>query len=426
MTEIAVWGLGKMGLPLAAVLAHGGYTVTGIDIDKKKVDLIMQGKNPYPAEPGLDDMLSSVKKKGLFSASTNPVEADVHIIIVPILLENKEVDFSIILDVLKKITTVLKKGNIVILESTAPPGTCDTVVTPVLEQTGLKAGEDFGIAHAPERTMAGSAIEDITQKYPKIVGASDQDTGNTLVDMYSKINQKGVILMKDTTTAEAVKVFEGVYRDVNIALANELACYCERTHIDVTEVIAAANTQPYCHLHEPGAGVGGHCIPVYPYFIISESTPLIKKARKINEYMPEYTVNLLEKKLKAHNIPLQKATVLLLGIAFRGGVKEERFSPFFKVRDLLLRRGVQVCAFDPLYTKKEIESYNVIYNSDFSDVNAVVILTNHKEFLHLDWDHIYHKGAKIIIDGRNILHGDTFKEKGFDYTGIGKGTKVHP
>jgi UDP-N-acetyl-D-mannosaminuronic acid dehydrogenase len=422
VSEIAVWGLGKMGLPLAAVLAHAGYTVTGIDVDEKKVEIIIRGENPYPAEPGLNEMLSSVVQAQLFSATTNPVKANIHIIIVPILLENKKADFSIVLDVLKKIATVLRKGDIVVLESTAPPGTCDTKVKPVLEQTGLKAGLDFGIAHAPERTMAGSALEDITQKYPKIVGASDEDTSDTLVKMYSEINQKGVILMRNTKTAEAVKVFEGVYRDVNIALANELACYCERTHIDVTEVIAAANTQPYCHLHNPGVGVGGHCIPVYPYFIMSDSTPLIKKARKINEHMPEYTVNLIEKKLKTHGIPPKKAKALLLGIAFRGGVKEERFSPFFTVRDKLLAKGIQVCAFDPLFTKEETEAYKVKYNPGFSGVDVVVILTDHKEFCQLDWDRIYHKGARIIIDGRNILDSHTLREKGFDCIGIGIST----
>lgn len=423
MTDIAVWGLGKMGLPLSAVLANSGFSVTGIDIDIERVKAVNNGDNPFPEEPGLDNLLSSVK--GL-KATTEPVEADIHIIIIPILLKGEQADFSLLIDVLQKISTVLRKGDIVILESTAPPGTCDTIVTPVLEKTGLTAGKDFGVAHCPERTMAGSAIADITEKYPKIVGASDAQTLKTIVELYSTINTKGVTVMEDTKTAEAVKVFEGVYRDVNIALANELALYCERKGIDITSVIDAANSQPFCHLHKPGAGVGGHCIPVYPYFIMDDKTHLIRTARKINNSMPFHIVELAERKMNIHDIPLRNATILLLGIAFRGGVKEERFSPFFTVRDELLEKGINVCAYDPLYTEEEIERYGVTYKNDFSGVDVLILLTDHVQFRWLDWNLIYRSGVRIVIDGRNMLNDQALKEKGFDYTGIGKGVKVRP
>jgi len=424
VTDIAVWGLGKMGLPLSAILANSGFSVTGIDIDTERVKAVNNGDNPFPEEPGLNDLLTAVK--GTLKATTEPVEADIHIIIIPILLKREHADFSILIDVLQKISTVLRKGDIVVLESTAPPGTCDTIVTPVLEKTGLTAGKDFGVAHCPERTMAGSAIADITEKYPKIVGASDPKTLKTIVELYSTINKKDVRVMEDTKTAEAVKVFEGVYRDVNIALANELALYCERKGIDVTSVIDAANSQPYCHLHEPGAGVGGHCIPVYPYFIMDDETHLIRTARKINKNMPIHVVELAEKKMNIHSIPLRKAAVLLLGIAFRGGVREERFSPFFTIKDEFSKKGINVCAYDPLYTKEEIERYGVTYKNDFSGVDALILLTDHEQFCRLDWNLIYQSGVRIVIDGRNMLDGQVLKEKGFDYTGIGKGIKVRP
>jgi UDP-N-acetyl-D-mannosaminuronic acid dehydrogenase len=419
VTEIVVWGLGKMGLPLALVFANAGYDVTGVDVDAEKVHQINAGENPFPEEPGLDVMLKSALKKK-FVATLEPAEADIHIILIPIVLENYRADLSILEDVCRKIAGVLKKGNIVVLESTAPPGMCSTVITPLLETTGLKAGVDFGVGHCPERTMSGTALEDITKKYPKIIGASDPRTGSILTKVYSTINSKGIILMKDTQTAEAVKVFEGIYRDVNIALANELALYCEEAGIDVAEVIEAANTQPYCHLHNPGAGVGGHCIPVYPYFIMSEKTSLIRTARKRNEMMPYHTVDLLEKMFKKRGMSLKGARVLLLGISFRKGVKEERFSPFFNVRDELKRRGALIYGYDPLYTQGEVEKYGVTYSTDY-DVDGIVILTDHSEFENLDWKTMYSRGVRVVVDGRNMLNREDVESAGLYYAGIGRG-----
>jgi UDP-N-acetyl-D-mannosaminuronic acid dehydrogenase len=416
---IAVWGLGKMGLPLAVVFANAGYRVTGIDVNREKVTQINAGEPPYPEEPRLHEMLKSALERK-FIAQTEPVEADIHLIIIPILIKGGKADLSLLEDVCNKIAGTLKPGDIVVLESTAPPGTCRTVVVPLLETTGLKAGIDFGVGHCPERTMSGAALDDITQKYPKIIGASDDRTERILTEIYSTINSKGIILMRNTQTAEAVKVFEGIYRDVNIALANELALFCEEKSIDVTEVIRAANTQPYCHLHNPGAGVGGHCIPVYPYFVMSEKTSLIQTARKINDMMPYHTVDLLENMCEKKGIPLRGAKVLLLGISFRGGVKEERFSPFFAVRDELIKRGASVYGYDPLYTREEVEDYGVAYNPDCTGCDAVVILTDHREFTALSWEHLYKTGTRVVIDGRNILEEHTMELMGFGYAGIGR------
>ncbi|MBU7017905.1 MAG: nucleotide sugar dehydrogenase [Theionarchaea archaeon] len=410
--------MGKMGLPLACVFADADFDVIGIDVDEKRVAAINAGENPIPEETGLDLLLQSAIKKG-FSTTTQKVEADIHIILIPILLVNGRPDFSILTDVCKKIASVLKKDNIVVLESTAPPGTCETVLIPLLEEQGFESGKDFGVAHCPERTMTGTALEDITKKYPKIVGASDCETGKILRDVYSRINEKGVILLKDIKTAEAVKVFEGIYRDVNIALVNELALYCEEHSLDITEVIKAANTQPYCHLHEPGAGVGGHCIPVYPYFVMSEKTDLIRTARKINESMPYHVVDLTEELLRKSGLSLRGARILLLGITFRRGVKEERFSPFFPVRDELHKRGAFVYGRDPLYTKEETERY-VTYCADFNNIDCIVILTDHTEFVSMDWKYIRQAGVRAVIDGRNILNREKMESLDFIYTGIGR------
>jgi len=415
-----VWGLGKMGLPLACIFAHAGFQVTGIDVDEKRIARVNAGEIPIPEEPCLAVLLKSALGENRFKATAQPAEADIHIIIIPIMLTDKRADLSILKDVCEKISKVLRKGDIVVLESTAPPGTCEGFITPILEHTGLKAGTDFGVAHCPERTMAGTAVEDITRKYPKIIGASDPETGDKLKDVYSKINEKGIILMKDPKSAEAVKLFEGIYRDVNIALANELALYCEEAHIDVLDVIHAANTQPYCHLHKPGAGVGGHCIPVYPYFIISKKTELIRTARRINEFMPYHTVDAAEKMLEKCGIPLSEANVMLLGISFRGGVKEERFSPFFVVKDELKRRGAVVYGYDPLYTREEVEGLGVLYCNDFTRIDGVVILTDHEEFTRLNWELLHQSGVRAVVDGRNILDTEYMKSIGFHYTGIGR------
>jgi UDP-N-acetyl-D-mannosaminuronic acid dehydrogenase len=416
-TRIAVWGLGKMGLPLAVVFANSGYEVAGIDTDREKVARINAGESPYP-EPHLDRMLKSALEEK-FVAGTEPAEADIHIILIPIVLKDGKADLSILEDVCRKIAGVLKRGDIIVLESTAPPGTCSTVIVPLLEMTGLKAGIDFGVGHCPERTMSGTAFEDIMHKYPKIIGASDPHTEKILERVYSSINTKGCILMRDTQTAEAVKVFEGIYRDVNIALANELALFCEEKDIDVTEVIRAANTQPYCHLHDPGAGVGGHCIPVYPHFVMSEKTCLIHTAREINEGMPYHAVDLLQDMFEKKGTHLKGARVLLLGISFRGGVKEERFSPFFAVRDELIRRGASVYGYDPLYTREEVEKLGVTYSTDYR-VDGIILLTDHSEFEQIDWNHLYEKGVQFVVDGRNILDREKVEAAGLWYAGVGR------
>lgn len=415
---IAVWGLGKMGLPLACVFADRGFSVTGIDVDASLINKINEGENPLPQEPGLEEVFTRVLEAKTFTATTQPVPSDIHIIIIPILLTHTTADFSILEDVVSKIATQLRKGDIVVLESTAPPGTCENIILPILEQSGLCKG-DFGLAHCPERTMSGTAIRDITGEYPKIVGASNMSTGKVLEKVYSRINSRGVILMKDTKTAEAVKVFEGIYRDVNIALANELALFCEDSGVDVTEVIHAANSQPHSHIHKPGAGVGGHCIPVYPHFIMSKRTPLIATARKINEAMPLHVVDLAETLLHRTGIPLSKARVVLLGISFRAGVKEERLSPFFDVRDELKRRNTKIYAYDPLYTPEETESFGISYKKDFTDIDCIIVLTEAPEFLQFDWQKIFDQGVKVVVDGRNMLNRNHMESIGFEYTGIG-------
>ncbi|HIH72989.1 MAG: NDP-sugar dehydrogenase [Thermococcales archaeon 44_46] len=425
---IAVYGLGKMGLPLAAVFADHGANVIGVDINEKVVEMVNRGENHVKEESGLSELVKKNVEAGRLRATTDGVwaakQADMMVILVPTLTDERgNLKLDPVYDVARKIAKGLEKGDIVITEATMPPGTTESLI-PILEESGLKLGE-FGLAHAPERTMTGTAIRDITGQYPKIVGASDEKTLEAVIGIYETINRKGVIPMSSIKAAEAVKVFEGVYRDVNIALANELALWCEEHGLDALEVFKAANTQPYCHLHMPGAGVGGHCIPVYPWFVINlakKTNPrLVKTAREINDSMPHHVVELTIKGLNETGKSLKGSNILVLGLTFRGGVKEFMKSPAIPVIKELKEWGAKVYAYDPLCTKEDAERFGAEWKEDFKDVDTIVIVTDHKEFRNLKLDEIAKEvRTKVIIDGRNVLDVKKAEELGFVYLRVGK------
>ncbi|RLF80438.1 nucleotide sugar dehydrogenase [Thermococci archaeon] len=426
---IAVYGLGKMGLPLAAVFAEHGANVIGVDINEKVVNNINNGINHINEEPGLDELVRKNVEEGRLKATTDGIwaakQADVMIIIVPTLTDDRgNLKLDPVYDVARKISQGLEKGDIVITEATMPPGTTESLI-PILEKSGLKLG-DFGLAHAPERTMTGTAIRDITGQYPKIVGASDEKTLEAVIGIYETINKKGVIPMSSIKAAEAVKVFEGVYRDVNIALANELALWCEEHGLDALEVFKAANTQPYCHLHMPGAGVGGHCIPYYPWFVINlakKTNPrLIKTAREINDSMPHHVVELTIKGLNEVGKSLRGNNVLVLGLTFRGGVREFTKSPAIPIIKGLKEWGAKVYAYDPLCTPEDAKRFGAEWKEDFKDIDAIIIATDHREFRDLDLKEIAKQVRnKVIVDGRNVLDSMKAEQLGFIYLRVGKG-----
>ncbi|AHF81256.1 nucleotide sugar dehydrogenase [Thermococcus paralvinellae] len=425
---IAVYGLGKMGLPLAAVFADHGADVIGVDINEKIVEMVNMGENHVKEEPGLSELVKKNVEAGRLRATTDGAwaakQADVMIIIVPTLADEKgNLKLDPVYDVAEKISQGLEKGDIVITEATMPPGTTESLI-PILEKSGLKLGE-FGLAHAPERTMTGTAIRDITGQYPKIVGASDEKTLEAVIGIYETINKKGVIPVSSIKAAEAVKVFEGIYRDVNIALANELALWCEEHGLDALEVFRAANTQPYCHLHMPGAGVGGHCIPIYPWFVINlakKTNPhLIKTAREINDSMPHHIVELTIKALNEVGKSLKGSNVLVLGLTFRGGVREFMKSPAIPIIKELKEWGAKVYAYDPLCTPEDAKRFGAEWKKDFKNIDAIIIVTDHKEFKNLDLDKIAKDmNNKIIIDGRNILDAKKVEKNGFIYYRVGR------
>ena len=425
---IAVYGMGKMGLPLAAVFADHGARVIGVDINEKVVEMINRGENHVKEEPGLDELVRRNVEAGRLSATTDGAwaaeQADVMVILVPTLTDERgNLKLGPVYDVAEKISQGLERGDIVITEATMPPGTTESLI-PLLEKSGLRLGE-FGMAHAPERTMTGTAIRDITGQYPKIVGASDEKTLEAVIGIYETINRKGVIPMSSIKAAEAVKVFEGVYRDVNIALANELAMWCEEHGLDAIEVFQAANTQPYCHLHMPGAGVGGHCIPVYPWFVINlaeKTNPrLIKTAREINDSMPHHVVELTVKALNEVGKPVKGSNVLVLGLTFRGGVREFMKAAAKPIIRELKEWGANVYAYDPLCTPEDAERFGAEWKEDFSGIDAVVITADHREFKELDLKKLASEMRnKLIVDGRNVLDSKEAEKHGFIFHRVGR------
>ncbi len=425
---VALFGLGKMGLPLAAVFADKGARVIGVDIDEKRVEMINSGINPVKEEPGLDELVKKTVAAGKLSATTDGVEAakkaDVMIILVPTMIDDHgNVNLGPVHDAATKISKGLEKGNIVITEATMPPGTTESLI-PILEEgSGLKIGE-FGLAHCPERTMTGTAIRDITGQYPKIVGASDENTLQAVKAIYEVINSKGVIPMSSIKAAEAVKVFEGVYRDVNIALANELALFCEEQNLDALEVFTAANTQPYCHIHRPGAGVGGHCIPVYPWFVMNLSerpTRLIRTARTLNDEMPRHMVELTLKALNMAGLSAKNANIMVLGLTFRGDVYEFRKSPSVPYLKLLSEWSDNIYAYDPVCSEKDAERYGAKWSEKFEGMDIIVVMNDAKEFKEMNLVKIAEEMRnKIIVDGRGIVDKEKAKELGFIYLGVGR------
>ena len=431
---VAVYGLGKIGSPVAAVFAETGARVIGVDINQKVVDEINRGECPIPGEPGLAEMLEANVKRRRLSATTDGVmaakESDMMVILVPSLLNrDKSPNLTAVTAACSSISQGLSEGDFVILETTVPPRTTKDVVLPILKQSGLGEGE-FGLAFCPERTSSGRAIRDITGAYAKVVGGIDRESTEVAEAIYSVINKKGVITVSDTTAAEVVKLFEGIYRDVNIALSNELALICREVGVTPMEVFPVVN-EPFdeerqryhINLLQPGAGVGGHCIPVYPYFITKTTksdASLIKIARKINDSMPYHMVNLLTEALQEIGRSVKDSNILILGLAFRGGVKEARNSPAVPIIRRLEELQANIFLYDPLFSKEEIQSFGAKYCESFDDMDCAVILTDHQEFKEYDWQQIGSKiRSKIIVDGRQIVEPTKVRELGFIYKGIG-------
>ncbi|WP_255198788.1 nucleotide sugar dehydrogenase [Halorarius litoreus] len=410
---VAVYGLGKMGLPLASVYAEVTGNVTGVDLDAARVERIEAGDCPVIGEPDLPERMAEVVEAGALAATTDGTraarEARIHVVIVPTLVhENGVPDLGAVRSVVETIASGLAPGDMVVIESTVPPRTCVDFVQPLLARESGLSEDEFGLAFCPERTKSGQALADITGTHPKVVGGVDAESTRVASLIYREITSNELVELSDATAAECVKVFEGVYRDVNIALANELGRFADELGVDVVEAIEAANTQPVCDIHTPGIGVGGHCIPYYPYFLLSPfetDAPLMRTARGINDAMPLFAVNKLEEGLDRKGIPLHDARVALLGLTYRPGVEEIRKSPALPVAQRLAGAGATVYGVDPILHDTSAFPLTPAALDDLAtlDLDAVVFVTAHREFAAIDWAAL---DPLVVVDGRDALDLD--------------------
>jgi UDP-N-acetyl-D-mannosaminuronic acid dehydrogenase len=380
--KICVLGLGYIGLPTAGTFATSGIKVVGVDVNPKVVDTLKNG-DLHIQEPGLRTIVQAAFQSGNLTIQPKPTEADAFIIAVPTPIhEDKTADLSCVKSAAESIEPFLRKGNLVVLESTSPPRTTQDVVRPILERSGLKAGEDFLLAYSPERVLPGQILRELIEN-ARVIGGIDRASAEAGRDLYARF-VRGEIVLTDATTAETVKLMENTYRDVNIALANELLRLAQRSGVDVWEAIAIANRHPRVGILHPGPGVGGHCISVDPWFLVEsdpEQTPLIRTAREVNDTQPAYVVDFLEK--IAGNLSGRR--IALLGLTYKADVDDIRESPSLEVARLLDRRGAKVTAYDPnagAVTMPGERSRTAEEAAEKAD--ALLLLVAHRELRALD------------------------------------------
>ncbi len=423
--KIAVVGLGHIGLPLAVQYASRGHDVIGVDIDQRIVDAINRGESPHADEQTLIDRVPELHAAGRLRATTWSAPdavraAEVIVVIVPVVVDaEREIDFRPIDAATRDVAANLGRGALVVYETTVPVGTTRERFGPMLAKgSGMEVDRDFALAFSPERVLVGRVFLDL-RRYPKIVGGTSPESTRRAVEFYRAVLDEGteVAEVANAETAEMTKLAETTYRDVNIAYANELARYAARRGIDISEVIGAANTQPFSHIHQPGVGVGGHCIPVYPHFLFNGDPDLRipPLAREINEGMGAFTVDSIEDRLGS----LDGQSVLVLGVAYRGDVREDAFSSAFRLRDELLAAGARVYAHDPYFDAEHLRGTGFEpYDLDRPEpVRVAVLQAAHSAYRSLDPASL--PGLELFVDGRNALDREPFDRAGVAYVGIG-------
>ncbi|KJL03532.1 nucleotide sugar dehydrogenase [Priestia aryabhattai] len=417
--KLCIVGLGYIGLPTAVMFANHGLYVHGVDVNEKAVELI-KNKQLHIEENGLQERLESAVDNGHFTVGTTAEEADIFIIAVPSPInEDKTANLNYVREATKSIVPYVRKGNLVILESTVPPRTVEDVMLPVLRETGLELGSELFVSHSPERVIPGKVFEELVNN-DRIVGGINEESSRLTVELY-KTFVKGNIHVTDATTAEMVKVIENTYRDVNIAFANELAKISEKIGVNAWEAIKLANYHPRVNIHLPGPGVGGHCIAVDPWFLTElqpELAKIISLSRHTNDSMPEYTA--LKTKSLLDEKGIQHGRVAVLGLAFKGNIDDMRESPSTDVLHHLEKLGVDYTAFDPHIKENKIERQTQSLDEAVAHADVILILTDHNEFKELLPSSVEnHMRTKIIFDTKNCIQRDQWKAAGFDVVLLG-------
>ena len=406
--KVGVVGLGYVGLPLAVEKAHAGYQTIGFDVQEKKVNMVNEGKN-YIGDV-VDETLKKLVEDGSLKATTDfsfVKDVDTICICVPTPLDlYKQPDLSYVVSSTKSVAQYLHKGMLVILESTTYPGTTEEVLKPILEESGLKCGEDFFLAFSPERVDPGNKQYN-TKNTPKVVGGCSEECTEVAAALYRNILEGDIHTVSSPAVAEMEKILENTFRNINIGLANEMAILCNRMGIDVWEVIDAAKTKPYGFMpFYPGPGLGGHCIPLDPFYLEWKAkeydyhTRLIETSGEINDSMPEFVLDNVMKILNKHKKALNGAKVLLLGVAYKNDIDDYRESPAFKVIELLEKNGAELMVNDPycpVSKYKDKTYHSVDWTEVIDDSDIVIITTNHSCY---DYEAIVER-AKVVYDTRN-------------------------
>lgn len=428
--KITVVGLGKIGLPLALQYSQKGHTVYGADIDNSTVQLINQAVEPFPGESDLAERLQRAVSSGTLTATLDTSFAvsnsNAVVVAVPLFVnQSSEPEFTAMDSATRAVGQGLTAGTLVAYETTLPVGTTRNRLVPILEaESGLKVGKDFFVVFSPERVLTGRVFADL-RKYPKLVGGVDLESERRGVEFYEAVldfddrpdlpKANGVWPLGTSEAAELAKLAETTYRDVNIALANQFAIHAEEIGVDVYQVIEACNSQHFSHIHQPGAAVGGHCIPVYPHLYLSgdPGATVVSSSRAANKAMPEHLVRRVEKEIGG----LGKKRILILGLAYRGAVKESAFSGTWDLVDLVSKRGGLPLVHDPLYSDDELTKLGLVAHRLGEECDAVILHTNHEEYKDLRAEDL--PGAIFIADGRNLV-SEELKSKVKTYV-LGKG-----
>ena len=410
MQTVAILGLGYVGFPLAELIAKTKkYKVIGLDISPAAV---LRARR-------------LLKNKNFMATGdfTKLRQADISVVCVPTpTFRNFQPDYGPIKNACLSITKNLKPGQLIIIESTVNPGTCEEVILPILERFGALAGKDLLLAHCPERIDPGNKKWTLVN-IPRNVGGLDEESTQRAAQFYRSFLKSEIKIMSSLKTAEATKIIENTFRDINIAYVNELAMSFDAMGIDLLEVIGGAKTKPFAFMaHYPGTGVGGHCIAQDPYYLIDRALKsgfehhFLEMARKVNNGMPAYTVSLLEKELEKLDLKLRHVTVGLLGLAYKPGVADTRESPALKILKILKEKRARVFTFDPhipkLSTAKNLRGL-------LKKCEVVVLATAHREFINLSPEILKKSGVKIVIDGRNCLPKEKILAASIAYKGIG-------
>jgi UDP-N-acetyl-D-glucosamine dehydrogenase len=411
-SRCGVIGLGYVGLPLALEYAKAGFDVTGIDLDQRKIDAIANGKS-YIVDVRDEEIADPVKAKKFRATSDFSVIRDldtINICVPTPLRKTKDPDLTYVVNAVNEIRKYLRKGQLVILESTTYPGTTEEVVRPALESSGLVVGQDFGLAFSPERIDPGNPNFH-TRNIPKVVGGVTENCTAAAKKLY-EASVDTVVPVSSTQVAEMVKLLENTYRSVNIGLVNEIALMCNALKIDVWEVIDAAKTKPFGFMaFYPGPGLGGHCIPIDPFYLSWKAkmsgfdARFIELAGHVNESMPRFVVERVTDALNRHKKSVNGAKIHILGVAYKEGVNDIRESPALTVMNILRDRGAILSYTDPYIPHVHEEGFDLtsaeLKNGTLSGVDCVVILTAHKQ---VDYAAVV-KTAPLIVDTRNALQG---------------------